>query len=73
MRYLYGLLVISLAALLWAAMAIARHVRRHDAEQAALEVEALAHNASGAATTQTALDSSAAGTTTAADERRHYL
>ena len=42
MRYLYVLLVLSLAALLWAAMAIARHIRRHDAESTASEAESTA-------------------------------
>ena len=32
MRYLYVLLLLSLAALLWAAWAISRHIRKHSGE-----------------------------------------
>lgn len=39
MRYLYVLLVLSLAVLLWAAMAIARHIRRHETQATVLESE----------------------------------
>jgi hypothetical protein len=39
MRYLYVLLVLSLAVLLWAAIAIARHIRRHDTQATVLESE----------------------------------
>ncbi len=46
MRYLYVLLVLSLAALLWAAMAIARHIKRHDSQLTALDAESTAPNES---------------------------
>ncbi len=35
MRYLYGVFVLCTVALVWAAIGVVRHIRRHNAETAA--------------------------------------
>lgn len=52
MRYLYVLMVLSLAVLLWAAIAIAKHIRKHEAQTTGPDMEPIAqHDAAATLTT----------------------